>query len=84
MSWQVEIQRSAEKELKRVSGQARERIVSAVRNLSATPYPTGVAKLQNRDGYRIRVGDYRILYTIDAEGRTVRITAIGHRKDVYR
>ncbi|MGI8436139.1 MAG: type II toxin-antitoxin system RelE family toxin [Chthoniobacterales bacterium] len=44
----------------------------------------GVTRLQNQDGYRIRVGNYRVLYTVDAANQIVRITAVGHRKEVYR
>ncbi len=84
MTWRVEIQRSAEKELKRLSAQTRSRIVPVLRSLTETPFPHGVVKLQNRDGFRFRVGDYRILSTVDHAQNLVRITAVGHRRDVYR
>ncbi|MGI9088446.1 MAG: type II toxin-antitoxin system RelE family toxin [Chthoniobacterales bacterium] len=84
MSWRVELQRSAEKELKRVSAQNRARIIEALRRLEAEAFPSGGRKLQNRDGFRIRVGNYRILYTVDSDARVVRVTAIGDRKEVYR
>jgi mRNA interferase RelE/StbE len=48
------------------------------------PFPHGVKKLKARDGYRVRVGDYRILFTVNRAARLVRVGAIGHRKDVYR
>lgn len=84
MRWRVELQRTAEKDLKRMSPQLRGRIVEALRTLEADAFPSGVKKLQNRDGYRIRVGDYRILYTVDQAQRLIRVSAIGDRKDVYR
>ncbi|MFL6541062.1 MAG: type II toxin-antitoxin system RelE family toxin [Chthoniobacterales bacterium] len=84
MSWRVELQRSAEKELKRLSAQNRGRIVETLRRLEAEAFPTGVKKLQNRDGYRVRVGYYRILYTVDHSAQVIRVSAIGDRKDVYR
>jgi mRNA-degrading endonuclease RelE of RelBE toxin-antitoxin system len=71
VTWRVEIQRSAEKELKRLSAQTRSRIVPVLRSLTETPFPHGVVKLQNRDGY-----------TVDHAQNPVRITAVGHRRDV--
>ncbi len=52
--------------------------------MSDDPFPHGVRKLKAAGGYRIRVGDYRILFIVDRAARLVRIGAIGHRKDVYR
>lgn len=60
------------------------RIARALVALEANPFPPGVKKLQNRDGYRLRVGDYRILYQADVPHHVIRITAIGHRREVYR
>ena len=84
MSWTVEVQRPAEKELAALSLQARERVASALRAMEDDPFPHGVKKLKARDGYRVRVGDYRILFTVNRAARLVRVGAIGHRKDVYR
>jgi mRNA interferase RelE/StbE len=84
VSWTVEVQRSAEKELSDLPQQTRERIAEVLRGLKDDPLPRGVKKLKARDGYRIRVGDYRIIFRIEHAARLVRIGAIGHRKDVYR
>lgn len=84
MSWRVEVQRPAEKELRRVSPEARRRIAQTLRSLENNPFPHGLKKLTGSEGYRIRVGDYRILYTIHESEALVRISAVGHRKDVYR
>ena len=84
MSWTVEVQRPAEKELAALPLQARERVASALRAMEDAPFPHGVKKLKARDGYRVRVGDYRILFTVNRAARLVRVGAIGHRKDVYR
>lgn len=84
MSFHVEVRGSAEKELGRVSSQARQRIGVALLALGEQPFPQGVKKLKGSDGYRIRVGDYRILYTIDTTQKEVSVFAIGDRKDVYR
>ena len=84
MSWTVEVQRSAEKELANLSSEARTRVAKTLRAMVENPFPPGFKKLKATDGYRIRVGDYRILFRVDRDARIVRIGAIGHRKDVYR
>jgi mRNA interferase RelE/StbE len=62
-----------------------QRIDTAILALAMEPRPRGVRKMQGgHDQYRIRVGDYRILYRIDDSQRRVLIVHIGHRRDVYR
>lgn len=60
------------------------RIDRTILDLAADPHPPGCRKLQGEDGWRIRVGDYRILYEIDEDERTVTVFQAGHRRDVYR
>ncbi|MGO8944488.1 MAG: type II toxin-antitoxin system RelE family toxin [Syntrophobacteraceae bacterium] len=61
------------------------RIMAEIRSLSKTPFPPGCKKLKgSRASYRLRVGDYRILYEVDTETRTVIVYRIRHRKDVYQ
>ena len=84
MSFRVEVRHSAEKELGRLSAQAQQRIAVALLRLAEQPLPAKVQKLKGSDGYRIRVGDYRVLYTINTEKREVSVFAIGHRREVYR
>ena len=60
------------------------RIVGVIDLLGDNPLPPKALKLRGREGYRIRVGDYRILYTFDGKVMTVLLIKIGHRKDVYR
>jgi mRNA interferase RelE/StbE len=52
--------------------------------LENNPFPAGCKKLKNRDGFRIRVGDYRVLYFADTKSKKIVVGAIGHRRDVYR
>lgn len=84
MTFAVEVKRPAEKELARLSPESQRRIARALLALTEQPFPPGVKKLRSSDGYRIRVGDYRILYSVDAGARKVFISAIGDRKEVYR
>jgi mRNA interferase RelE/StbE len=60
------------------------RIGEAILALESTPRPRTCKRLRGREGYRMRVGDYRILYLVDDASRTVDVVAVGHRKDVYR
>jgi mRNA interferase RelE/StbE len=84
MRYQVIIKRSAEKELFALPASVRERIAPRLLALEDVPRPAGIKKLQGEDGYRLRVGDYRVLYTIDDQSHEVMIYAIGHRREVYR
>lgn len=60
------------------------RIFSVLKNLQSEPRPTGCLKLTAEEGYRIRVGRYRILYEVNDKDKTVIIYRIKHRKDAYR
>jgi mRNA interferase RelE/StbE len=83
-SFRLEWRASAAKELRKIDRQAVPRIVEAVEQLAIEPLPPGAKKLQGSDYiYRIRVGDYRIVYELDAAGR-ITIVRVRHRKEVYR
>jgi len=68
----------------RLSDRTFRRMAEAIISLEKDPRPTGCKKLRNVEEYRIRVGAYRVLYTIDDSQRLVQIMAAGHRRDVYR
>lgn len=83
-TYKIEWKRSAIKELEKLPRPMISKIVSAVENLSSSPYPHGVRKLVgSEDTYRIRVGDYRVLYNIIHNKLIVEIIRVRHRKDVY-
>jgi len=84
VSWQIEISRDARKELAGLHSQMQVRISKAVLALEKNPFPAGCKKLKNRDGFRIRVGDYRVLFFTDTKAKQIVISAIGHRREVYR
>ena len=84
MSYVIYLKRSAEKELDRLPTNVHNRIVKRLITLRDDPRPPGTRELQSREGYRIRVGDYRILYWINEKEKKVEITSIAHRKEVYR
>lgn len=83
--YEIRIKPSAVKELEEIrTKQQRQRIVKQIQDLSQDPYPHGCKKLSGMDKYRIRVGDYRILYTIENLTLVIHVVKIAHRKDVYR
>ena len=83
--YQVFLARAAQKELENLDPALIKRIIPRIEKLSVNPRPSGCLKLQGaQDLWRIRVGDYRIIYTISDESRIVEIMFIRHRKDVYR
>jgi mRNA interferase RelE/StbE len=61
-----------------------ENIVASIMSLAENPRPLGVRKLANRSEMRLRIGDYRVLYSIDDVRRTVTVSIIAHRREVYR
>ena len=83
-SYSVEIKRSAAKELEHLPPKDRARIVTRIRALAGDPRPSGCEKLSGQDRYRVRQGDYRILYEIEDAVVRVIVVRIAHRRDVYR
>ena len=84
MPYQLKITRSALKELKGLPEGIRQRIRQAIHALADEPRPRGCKKLKGQTDYRIRVGDYRVLYEIDDDAQIVVVWRVGHRRDVYR
>ncbi|NEU75138.1 type II toxin-antitoxin system RelE/ParE family toxin [Hassallia byssoidea VB512170] len=85
MSYKVEISKGASKQLKKLSSELQERIQVKIDDLATELRPNEVKKLKNREyGYRIRVGDYRILYDILDDILLVTVVEIGHRSKIYK
>ncbi len=82
--YKVEIKQTAVKELNKITVRDLKKIVSKIESLSNNPRPTGCEKLSTLERYRIRQGNYRILYSIEDDILTVYVVKIGHRKDIYR
>jgi mRNA interferase RelE/StbE len=83
-SYKIEFKKSAVKELNALPNKGIKKIISCIRALSNDPRPPGCVKLSNLEKYRIRIGNYRVLYSIEDEVLTVYVVKVGHRKDVYR
>ena len=84
MPYSVLLKRSAEKELDKLPRGIYDRIIGHLLTLRDTPRPPGARKLVGREGYRLRVGDHRILYEIDDPKQQVEVFSIAHRREVYR
>ena len=83
-SYAVEIKPSAGKELEALPNHLLSRIVRKIQTLSDNPRPAGCKKLKGyKDTWRIRVGDWRVVYIIDDAVRVVSVTRIAHRREVY-
>jgi mRNA interferase RelE/StbE len=84
IQYQVEFKPSARKSLAGLPKKIQRRIQGVVETLETNPLPPVAKKLTGRGAYRIRVSDYRIIYTIHRNVLTVVVVAIGHRKEIYK
>lgn len=81
--YQLIIDKYAEKQLAKIPPPDFNRIVKAIENLATNPRPHGYKKLTGRPGYRIRIGNYRVIYMIEDKQLTIFIIDIGNRKNIY-
>jgi mRNA interferase RelE/StbE len=81
---QIQLKSSARKNLIKIDQQTRKRIADKIDSLAENPLPQGVEKLSNDESYRVRVGDYRIVFTVNHKDKIVGIIKIGHRRDIYK
>ena len=84
MKFQIILPKSVQKELDRLPDEIASRILARLVGLETNPRPADVKKLKGRDAWRIRVGDYRVIYEIADEIRIVRVNRVRHRREVYR
>jgi mRNA interferase RelE/StbE len=82
-SYKITIKRSAAKELEKIVLPDRKRIVEKILLLADDPRPLGCKKLSGQEKYRLRQGDYRVLYEIQDDILIITVVKIGHRRDVY-
>ncbi|MGD0349239.1 MAG: type II toxin-antitoxin system RelE/ParE family toxin [Verrucomicrobiota bacterium] len=83
--YRVFLERSAERDLGRLSSEVHGRVIAAIQELANNPRPPGCRKLVgSKNDWRIRVGDYRVIYEIADTIRVVRVNRVRHRREVYR
>ncbi len=84
-SYEIEISQTAEKQLKKLPSADQRRVGTAMLALREDPFPRGARKLSGyEDVFRIRVGRYRVLYSVSESTRIIIVLKVGHRKDIYR
>ena len=84
VKYSLKIKKSAAKELAKIPPPDLRRIIDKIKNLSIDPRPVGSQKLANFELYRVRQGDYRIVYSINDMEIIIEIIKIGHRRDIYK
>lgn len=82
-NYRITIKRSAGKEIEKIPLKDRKRIIEKIRSLASDPRPQGSKKLSGLEKYRIRQGNYRILYQIEDDELIIVVVKVGHRRDIY-
>ncbi len=82
--YKVELRRRVQDKLDSLPESDREMVTGALLSLEEDPRPRGVEKIRRKELWRVRKGDYRVVYNVDDDARIVTVVRIGHRKDVYR
>lgn len=82
-AFRIELRPAAVRALKKLDPPVRRRIQGAIALLAEDPRPPAARKLQGRDALRVRVGDYRIIYTVEDDVLLVVVVTLGHRREVY-
>ena len=82
--YKIAVKKSAERELEDIPKKDLRKIVKKIQSLANNPRPQKSQKLSHKEQYRIRQGDYRIIYSIQDKESTVHIVKIGHRREIYR
>jgi mRNA interferase RelE/StbE len=83
MPYQILIRKTPQKQLDKLPDETAELLLDAIETLATNPRPSGCKKLKGRSGYRIRKGDYRIIYDVYDNVLTVEVIAVGHRREIY-
>ena len=84
MSYQIFVKPAAQRQLKKLTVAVQKDLIALIESLSDEPRPSGCKKLKQRQNqYRVRLGDYRIIYSIEDLSLIVRVIKVGHRRDIY-
>lgn len=84
MAYRIEYTTPAAKFLRTLDRSLQRRVLTRIETLQDNPRPTTAVKLTGHDAYRIRIGDYRVIYAIADERLVVLVVEIGHRREIYR
>ena len=83
MVYQVEFTPAAHRQFRKLTPESQRRLVPAIDALAETPRPAGAKKLTGEELWRIRVGDYRVIYALNDGHLTVLVVRVGHRREIY-
>ena len=84
-SHSIRLKRSVEKDLRGLPAAASSRVLQQIEKLGSNPFPRGARKLTGAEHfYRVRVGDYRIIYAVDSSANLITVHYVRHRRDAYR
>ena len=84
-NYNIEISATAERQLRKINKQDQLRVLRTIQSLAQMPYPKGCRKLRGyKSIYRIREGNYRVIYSVETKRLLIVVIKVGHRKDVYR
>jgi Cytotoxic translational repressor of toxin-antitoxin stability system len=84
LKYTIRLEKAAERQLEKLPPEILSRVSQQLINLEQNPRQSNIKKLSGIEGYRIRVGDYHILFTIDDKSREVRVYRVKHRREVYQ
>ncbi|MGO9120955.1 MAG: type II toxin-antitoxin system RelE family toxin [Desulfomonilaceae bacterium] len=84
MKYELLIETRAQKQLAKITQPYQDRIIAAIRGLAEQPKPAASKRLSGSQTWRLRVGDYRVIYEIHEESLIIIVITIGHRREVYR
>jgi len=84
LTWKLEIMPRAQREMRKLSDSILKRVNQKINVLRNSPFPEGTVKLKSMDGFRFRVGDWRVIYTVDKAEHTVTVYTVCHRSKVYK
>ena len=82
--YKIDVRRRAQRALDKLPKSDFQAVIEAIRDLAQTPRPRGIEKVKSTGLWRIRQGDYRIIYAIDDNERLITVVRVGHRREIYR
>jgi mRNA interferase RelE/StbE len=84
VSYRIIVPKTVQKQINKLPNTIQARVIESLLSLKETPRPSNSLKMKNSQGYRLRVGDYRVLYDIDDKTQTMTLRRVAHRRDIYR
>jgi len=84
LKYEVFLEKAVQRSLARVPQPHQDRIFEGIAGLADEPRPTGAKKLSGRTAWRIRLGDYRVIYEVDDDRHNILVVSAGNRRDIYR